>query len=238
MKQCLICLGLFSNAVLAGSHEPYEPVVYIDQEPSHRVVLHNDVLRIFDVAIEPGASSLFHLHDKDSVLACLDGADVPSEEPGKPIIQRPPIRSGQTYYRAYSQTPFVHRIQNVSANRFRILDIEILSEPAARGALPIELAPMQYSGTVALENDRVRVSAFALSPNQEVSALTFRGPHLFVFMSGGKVGIESTETTVTAIDVQRGRFHYVAQARSESVHNFGSEAIDMLVLEVKHQPQK
>lgn len=238
MKQCLICLGLFSNAVLAGSHEPYEPVVYIDQEPSHRVVLHNDVLRIFDVAIEPRASSLFHLHDKDSVLACLDGADVPSEEPGKPIIQRPPIRSGQIYYRTYSQTPFVHRIQNISAHRFRILDIEILSEPAAQGVLPIELAPMGNGGIVALENDRVRVSTFAIGPTQEVGAITFRGPHLFVFMSGGKVGIESTDAPATAVNVQRGHLHYVAQARSESVHNFGGEAIDMLVLEVKHQPQK
>jgi hypothetical protein len=132
----------------------------------------------------------------------------------------------------------VHRIQNISASRFRILDIEILSEPTAQAALPIELAPMRHSGTVALENDRVRVSAFAVGPNQTVGALTFRGPHLFVFMSGGKLGFESTDAPATAIDVQRGRLHYVAQARSESVHNVSGEAIDMLVLEVKHQPQK
>lgn len=237
MKQCLICLGLFSTAVLAHGHEPYEPVVSIDQEPSHRIVFHNDVLRIFDVVIEPGARSLFHLHDKDSVLACLDGADVPSEEPGKAIIQRPPIQSGQVYYRAYSQTPFVHRIHNISTNRFRILDIELLSEPATHAAPAIQLAPMPNGISVALENDRVRVSRFSLAPEQKVGAISFPGPHLFLFMSGGKVGIESTETPVAPFEAQQGRFHYAAQARSESVHNFGDKAIDILLLEVKHRRQ-
>jgi hypothetical protein len=241
MKQCLVCLGLFSGLGLgpglgpAQASELNEPVVSIDQEPSHRMVLSNDVLRIFDVAIEPGTHSLFHRHDLDSVLVCLDGANVPSEEPGQPIVVRPAIPSDQTYYRAYAKTPLVHRIHNISPHRFRILDIEILSQPTKEGELA--LAQLHEPGIVTnvLENDRVRVSKISLGPEEKLDKITFNGPHLFVFMSKGKVSIGSTSASATPMDMQRGLFHYVAQAQSESVHNLGSEAIEILVVEVKHR---
>ncbi len=233
MMQCLACLGLLTNIMPPSSHEPYEPVVYIDQEPSHKTVFINEVLRIFDVTIEPQARSLFHLHNKDSVMVCLKGADVPSEEPGKAVIQRPALGSGQIYFRAYSQAPFVHRIQNMSAHRFRILDIEVLSEPATQGRPALELAPAKLSAIIALENDRVRVSKFILHSDERLHAITFRGPHLFVFMLSGKVGIESPTDAATPIDVQSGQFHYIAQAQNESIYNFGGEAIEILMLEIK-----
>lgn len=234
MKQCLVCLGIFSTATLVDGHESHEPVVYIDQEPSHRVVLHNDVFRTFDVTIEPGARSLFHLHDKDSVLACLDGAEVPSEEPNKPIIQRPAIRSGQVYYRAYSQEPFVHRIQNLSATRFRILDIEILSDPLDQSTLGFELAPLPGNVSTVLENSRTRVSRLTLNPDYRSGAFKFRGPHLFVFMSDGAVNIDS-EAAVEEFDARRGQLHYMARAQETSIKNSGRKDMDILVVEVKRR---
>lgn len=239
MKQCLVCLGLFSG--LGSDPEPTEslqlnePVVSIDQEPSHRMVLSNDVLRIFDVKIEPGTHSLFHRHDLDSVLVCLDGANVPSEEPGKAIVARPAIQSDQIYYRAYAQTPLIHRIHNISPHRFRILDIEILSQPTKKDVVALAQLPELSIVTNVLENNRVRVSKISLSPKQKIDNIKFNGPHLFVFMLRGKASIGAKSASANPMDVQRGQVHYAAQAESESIHNLGSEAIEMLAIEVKHR---
>src|SRR5437868_1504353 len=94
---CLICCSAWAESV-GGDGE----IVPIDREPSHRPVLSASVLRVFDALFLPGAISLFHSHTADSIFICLQGADVASEEPNKPLTERPPIPTGEIYYRPYA----------------------------------------------------------------------------------------------------------------------------------------
>jgi hypothetical protein len=147
-------------------------IVPIDQEPNHRCVLKNKSLRVFDVRFLPGEVSLYHRHEADSVFICLEGANVTSEEPGKPLIPRPPIPSRHIYYRPYSRCPLTHRVRNLDSTPFRILDIEVLAKQ--RGSTPLAMLPSAFN--MILDNDRVRVSGARLKAGQTTGAIGSLAP--------------------------------------------------------------
>lgn len=229
IKHCIVCLGLFSTAALAGDHSAYEPVVPIDNEPSHHLVLNSASIRVFDVLFPAEKQSLWHMHNKDSVLLCLDGADVPSEEPGVEPVKRPPIPSGLIYYREYASKPFVHRIRNAGKTDFRILDIEVLKERSAA----MELAALGNGFSTVIENDRVRVSKALVKPDASLESLNFKGPHLLVSTTEGKFKIESPGQPAVEVSAARGSLRVEEKGRQASIRNIGPQDLEIVVVEVK-----
>jgi hypothetical protein len=227
--KCVLCLGLFSNVALAAEHTQHAPVVSIDQEPSHHLVLKSASMRVFDVHFPAGKMSLWHSHDKDSVLFCLDGADVPSEEPGKEVVSRPPIPSGLIYYRPYGTTPFVHRIRNAGKTDFRILDIEVLVEREPGRVLPV----LDKALSVVIENDRVRVSKGLLKPAQAFDPIRFSGPHLLVAATDGQFHLESPGKPFIEMTAKRGDLHMEEQPQQAAIRNVGTQDLEIVIVEVK-----
>lgn len=230
MIRCVTCLGLFPSAAFAVETAEHAHVVPIDREPSHRPVLLSDSLRVFDVLFPPGQQSLWHSHDKDSVLVCLDGADVPSEEPGKALVARPPIASGTIYYRPYASTPFIHRIRNVDTKDFRILDIEVLR--AAPLGKP--LASPYRQATISLENERVRVLRLSLAAGQSTEPMMFEGPHLLIALSAGAYeAAMSFAATPSPHTVHRGALRMTELGGPQALRNLGHQTLELAIVEIK-----
>ncbi|KWA84108.1 hypothetical protein WL29_22345 [Burkholderia ubonensis] len=200
-----------------------ENVVPIAQEPNHHLVLETDVLRAFDVSFPSGAQSRWHSHSHDSVMVTLDGADVPSETPGKPIVKRPPIASGYIYYKPYGSEPFVHRISNVDTKTFRILDIELLA-----GLQGVKLAPLGDAWSTTLENERMRVSKTTVQPNAVLAAAPFKGPHLYVATTDGSYAVGELQ-----MNVKRGSLLPDSTAKPEVIRNTGATPMELVVVELK-----
>ena len=231
--RCAACMGFFTTFALAVDHGgTHEPIVPVDQEPNHRLVLRGTSARVFDVAFPPGQASLFHRHDKDSVMVCLQGADVPSEEPGKPVAARPPIPSGDIYYRAYARNPFVHRIRNVGQSDFRMLDIEILKEPAAPGA-PYELATLPAAADAVIDNERVRVSRISVGAYAATDLMHFNGSHLLVSMTDGEFDLERPDAPSARLATRRGNLHLEENPQQWIIRNPAGSALEFVAIEVK-----
>lgn len=214
----------------AGNAKP-DAVVLIDQEPNHKLVLATDEFRVFDVHFQPGMRSLWHAHGHDSVLVTLDGANVPSEEPGKPVLARPPIASGHIYYRGYGSTPYTHRITNTDNKAFHILDIE-LSQRRPYGHALAALAPEWQA---VLENDRVRVSKVTLAPGAATQPTEFKGARLYVPMRDGSYVVKeaSGQKGYQAFIADRGNARSDSQPRTETFKNVGVGPLELVVIEVK-----
>ncbi|WKB50726.1 hypothetical protein [Eleftheria terrae] len=230
LMHCVACTGLFSTAAVSEDHPETDAVVAIDEEPSHHLVLWTRALRVFDVSFLPGAVSLWHRHEKDSVLLCLDGADVPSEEPGKPLEVRPPIPAGRIYYKPYEQKPYVHRIRNVDRTAFRILDIEVLARPRPNA---VSLDPLDEAWQVLIDNDRVRVSKILLKSRTATAPVRFKGARLFVALTEGVYAIESSTRSAQRLKVGRGDLRAVDEDGIETVRNLAASELELAVVEVK-----
>jgi hypothetical protein len=229
MNSCLLCLGMFSSSTFAVENTVSgEPIVQIHEEPNHRHVLHSKSIRVFDAYFPPQKVSLFHSHEKDSVLICLDGGEVTNELPGEELVPRPPILSGLIYYRPYATTPLIHRIRNLSSTPFRILDIEVLKTLET----PLPLAPLKNIFNVVIENNRIRVSKLHLVPGQSTGEILFSGPRLLAVTEAGKISI-SSEFQSQAIEAARGSIDVQESAHKETIKNLGEGAVEIVIVEVK-----
>jgi hypothetical protein len=226
--QCLVCFGIFSSSAFSIEHGDHDLVVDITDEPNHRLVLNSQSVRVFDVQFPPNAMSLWHRHSKDSVLLCLEGADVPSEEPGEPITPRTPIPSGKIYFKDYGKNQFVHRIKNVSQHNFRIFDIEIIKPPSQKNQTNFWFD----GGSNVIANDRVKVFGFLLKPNSSIVFKKSINPYIIVIESEGEALIEYKKSLFCKFKVNPGFIHIQEFADSGYLENIGNTNLKFTIIEV------
>lgn len=102
--------------------------VPITKEPRHHVTFENAQLRILDVNIPPGDTSLDHLHDRDiATVSMTTGTDTRLQSPGKPWGPVRPARPlGDATVAEYTGKPESHRIENVGKSAYQLFAVENL----------------------------------------------------------------------------------------------------------------
>jgi uncharacterized cupin superfamily protein len=202
-------------------------VVPIEKEPRHQLVLTTPFARVFDAKIPAGDVSLFHTHLQDSVFICIDGAETLSEEPDKPVVKRPPFKSGDVWYRAHTQTPLTHRVNNVGTSNFRVLDIEAI-RPPVEGDLP--KLPTVYQ--TVLDNNRVRVSRFTLQPGEDTGFINFNRSGLLIVLKPSRLTIDR-KPNHTLFDPDPGDLSERIKAGEQRVVNSGKSVFEGFEVEFK-----
>jgi quercetin dioxygenase-like cupin family protein len=103
---------------------PTDPVA-VEQEPHHHVIFENQYVRVMEVIVAPGETTLFHKHSLDNVPVFLSDAAVKRQSVGEDWVAAP-AKEGSVGFTAGTKTPYVHRITNAGATVFHVLDVEIL----------------------------------------------------------------------------------------------------------------
>ena len=215
--------------LLAGAAHAQDKAVPIDQEPRHKLVFSNELLRIFDTKIPAGDVTLYHTHLADSVFVCIDGGETQSEELGKPIQNRPPFKAGDVWYRPHSTAPLTHRVTNLGQTDFRVLDIELrnplLESEVAITKLPKEFVPV-------LENERVRMTRLTLIPGAKTPAHTLTRPALFVIVKASKAVFDLPRQR-RLTDYDPGDYFFVPANAERFIGNFGDKIFEAVQIEIK-----
>jgi quercetin dioxygenase-like cupin family protein len=99
--------------------------VAVEQEPHHHIVFENQYVRVLDVVVNPGDTTLFHTHSLDNLAVQLSDAMIKRQYPGQPWVDAP-AKEGSVGFNAGTQKPYTHRITNAGTSVFHVLDIEIL----------------------------------------------------------------------------------------------------------------
>jgi hypothetical protein len=142
-------------------------------------------VRLFDVQLPPGYSSLVHTHLHDGVFVNIEASETTAQDLGGEAVVRPPRVLGETSFINYTKAPKAHRVENIGRTPFRVVDVEV-HEGCGRFA-----ATLDASGqSLVLENERVRVTRLKVEPGEAVNlpptcgmvvalrsaTLEFRGP--------------------------------------------------------------
>jgi hypothetical protein len=115
--------------------------VPVGKEPHHRVVYEDATLRVLDVNIPPGVTTLDHSHDHDLVTVSIGQADTRIRAPGESWgAVRPRRPLGDTGTVEYAGKRGVHTIQNVGPNPYRLIAVESVKQSGWR-AVPAVSAP-------------------------------------------------------------------------------------------------
>jgi len=93
-------------------------------EPHHRLCYENQSIRVLEVTLKPGESSLFHTHSHDDVYLTLADAVARVQMQGRNWGPEIAFRSGEATSDDASKHPFSHRLENVGKTEFHTLAIQ------------------------------------------------------------------------------------------------------------------
>jgi quercetin dioxygenase-like cupin family protein len=101
--------------------------VPLSKEPRHRMTFENKQLRIIDVNIPPGDTSLDHRHDLDIVTVSMnDGTNTRLQTGNQPATDRPPRPLGDATVAEYAGKSGSHKVQNVGKTPYQLFAVENL----------------------------------------------------------------------------------------------------------------
>jgi hypothetical protein len=186
--------------------------------------LENKYVRLLDVHIPPGDTSLFHIHSTPSVFLHFTNTLVCSQIKGKEWVTAKNTE-GNASYRSFINDTLVHRVSNCDTVPFHVTDIEILSsyKPTAQlKALPF---------TVLFENEKVVAYRFSRSSfnNQVISG---RGPMLAELAAGNEVVYYETKNKKST-KIKTGKYLYIKPGSSFYFSTKGDKEINMVLIEIK-----
>ncbi|HLO37062.1 MAG TPA: hypothetical protein VK173_01090, partial [Lacibacter sp.] len=85
--------------------------VQVSKEPLHKKVLENKYIRLLDVWIKPGDTSLFHIHSTPSVFLIFTTTTYAAQEKNKDWTTAK-VTPGFSWYRSFYKDTQVHRVAN------------------------------------------------------------------------------------------------------------------------------
>jgi hypothetical protein len=181
--------------VLANTSSVFaQAPVPMHEEPRHRLALTHEQLRVMDVRIHPGDTTLFHVHDLPALYVAVSTAPVdiqllneqwggthPAADPGR----RPGDVDVDT---SYVRQPIAHRVTNVGSQLFNLIAITTST------VSPRDPEPTEMPGGIELQNrwftqSRVRLSddvapRWYLTTSPTIIVQSLQAPAMVIFESG------------------------------------------------------
>lgn len=197
--------------------------VQVRKEPRHKNAFENKYIRLLDVNIQPGDTSLFHIHSTPSVFLHFTTTVVCSQIKGREWVTAKNTE-GYAWYRSFVNDTLVHRVSNCDTMPFHVTDIELLSPYKTVN----KLQPLPF--TLLFENEKV--FAYRLTTGFNNQIIKSRGPIIAELVAGSEVTIHNKKGKELSL-LKAGQYLYI---KPGTVFSFSAKAdapINMVLFEIK-----
>jgi hypothetical protein len=220
----ILALAVPASMVAQGS----DVVVPVYKEPHHRVRFDNGVVRVYDVMVNKGESSLFHEHAADNFGVWINTTTMVDQRLGEQsgVYSN---KTGKITYGSTEKGPYTHLIGSIDGV-FRSVTVEINSKSRLG---PNAETPKRSDKhfTIVLENSRGRVYRMILKPSETTELFTRPANTLIVALSGGRV-TEVMEGKPRFWDSEPGDFQWVNAPEKLTIKNDGAMDLDVVEFEI------
>lgn len=169
--------------------------VEVRDEPRHRRRFETDLVRVYDVEIPPGDTTLYHRHTEDTFYVAVNEATVRDRTWGEEGERSGTAPAGSLLCRPHRSRPLIHEVHNLGPGPMRLIGAEIKAAPPVTAAAPLD-AP---GHTLSLERDPLRAYELALDPGESTGEIHYGFAGLTVFLTIATVSVRTAEGTVTSI---------------------------------------
>ncbi len=214
----VLTLLLFCSTALTAQ-------VPVREEPRHHPVLQNKYIRLLDVWLPAGDTTLFHIHATPSLFVILSNT-VTGSQIKDSAWSNTPSKAGTTWYRSFSPDTLVHRVCNADTVIFHVNDIEILSQynVTAPGKKPLPF-PVEFENEKAVAY-RLTVNDF----NQQI--IKDRGPIIAELVAGSGIKFHDNSNNQTK-EITAGKYLYIEPGTSFYFSAAANKEIEMVLFEIK-----
>lgn len=218
-------LRLVPLFVFLAAMAPPDGAVPVEEEPNHKTVFKNEYVQAFRVTLEPGQQSLMHVHAHDDGAVRLSASTVAADSPGQPLGPAESVEPGFVSARNNEAKPLTHRVHNVGATVFDVIDVQVLARPPRPAAPAIS--------TPAAENAKMRVYRYELAPGAASAPHTHARPYLLIAATAVDLVMTSPDGASMEHAVKAGDMHWVDAAVTHSFTNRGPEKGILVEFELK-----
>ncbi|MEO8413427.1 MAG: hypothetical protein ABI472_07190 [Ginsengibacter sp.] len=213
------CCLLFLQMIVCNCIWAQVPV---REEPRHKTVLENAYVRLLDVHIKPGDTTLYHIHAAPSVIVHITKSIIGSQVMGNTVTPPGEVLPGQTRFMAYDKSPITHRVYNAGQNVFHVMDIELVKKEPSKDSCAV----LQNSNIETTLNEKlVHVYRFDLHSLQTVAVFAGTCAHLLICIAG--------EVNITGKPITTGEYVFFNPGKAVSVYNKQPEPATCVLLELK-----
>lgn len=206
--------------------DPAERWVEVRDEPRHRRRFEDEHIRMYDVLVPVGDTTLFHRHTEDTLYVSINDARVRDRVWGQDDTRTGDAPAGLCLCRPHRHRPLIHQVTNVGDAPMRMIGAEIKAAPPLRRVEPLDAA----HHTLTLERDRVRVYELALEPGASTGPLTYDFAAYTVFLGVATVQLRTAEGTHSAVQAP-GDVWWRPEGFRGAIANIGEEPVRALVAE-------
>jgi len=199
-------------------------VVPVSKEPMHHNVFENSFLRVLDVHVLPGDTTLFHKHETPSVFIVLTPVKTGSEviiEDGKSTALS---KDAAISFESFARSPRVHRVWNEDSIEFHVMDVEILNKDPR----DIQSYPTQPGLRLLFDEKTVRGYRLTLNPNSKITVPS-PGPSLVVCLDNGLKNVKLNKTSLW----KKGDFLFLPAGEQLVFDNKDEASFSFAVIEIK-----
>ncbi len=223
----LLAFALVPGGTRSQSNSPQAPVE-ISGETHHHPKFENEFVRVWDVTVPAGDTTLWHVHRNDNVVVTLGEARLRIETagaaPGESLWKFGEVRFGKATY--------VHRAMNVGITPFHNFTIELLKLPTGAPAPSIPKEPIVR--TPVLENERVRAFELTLEPGQSTSMHTHVLPGLAIALTPGNIEVTTEgKNKPDPLNLPLGDLRWRAGVVTHAIKNIGKSRFVAVDIELK-----
>ena len=216
-RSTLILLYLFMPAIT------FSQAVPVREEPLHKPVLSNKYIRLLDVWLRPGDTSLFHIHETPSVFCYLSNGRYISKTESENNWTVVNASAGQSWYRSFKNGRLIHQVANPFDTALHVTDIELL-----KGWKKKTLAPLPYKQLFTSD----KVFSYQLTQNDiPLEVYSERGPMIIEIVSG-EVILKRAKGK-DKVKLRAGQYYFVEPRTLFSLEQVEKSDLLLLIFEIK-----
>lgn len=228
-------LALAGTLILAACAPPRAPgeaptaVVAIEHEPRHHVAFESPLVRVFDVRVDYGDTTLFHVHADPHAGVVISGSARWSQTLGQPSAVDSGDAVGTLFENATSPLPYTHRVANLDSVPVHYVIGQFL------GRSGIASAPLLDEPGLKLEREtsRGRMYRIRLLPGQETSLHRHAQPGLAIQIDDGRVALTGDASAASSARAGAGAWWWRAAGSTHAIRNAGDSPVDLIEIDWK-----
>ena len=116
-------LSFYFTVVLLAGALTCSAQIQVSEEPRHHKVLENARVRLLDVHLLPGDTSLMHTHSTPSIFIVLTNTKTGSQVIVEP--EKVNFNNERIWFEGFYGKPRIHRVWNSDTSEFHVIDMEL-----------------------------------------------------------------------------------------------------------------
>jgi quercetin dioxygenase-like cupin family protein len=197
--------------------------VQVSKEPMHKKVLENKYIRLMNVWLQPGDTTMFHIHSTPSVFLHFSKAMMSTQLKGQDWVTDRTV-PGYAWYRSFTPDSMVHRVSNGDTVPIHVIDVEIVSsyKPGSQSK------PLPFT---VLFNEEKAIAYRMTNATFNNEKINNRGP-MIAELVAGETAYYVDAATNKATQIKAGDYFYIEPGATFYLKITGNEA-NMVLFEIK-----